>query len=317
MNCEKARNLIDAYVDGELEAPERALIEAHLDTCADCMKVRRQVEQMTELSRAFSASPPLGLQERIQQEIARPRATPMSRMKEILMTKNGMRFGIATIAVAVALGATVMLAPHTAEASSGAAILKKMIKATQGMKAMHSVSVWNQPDGSKAKIEIWTDGRDLYINRMGHLEIMYKGKFYEGGKPFDYGQGADQDTVIATGPVDPAMFTASVQIREISRGQTEPEDLGFGTLRGTRVRVVSIVNQEGTEKHVFYVDPNTGLPLKDEVWSRAGNKWVAFGWVDYEFIDSLDPKLFKNLPREIKTHESGGKVIGALGGGKG
>jgi len=36
MSCKQARDLIDAYVDGEIELPEKTVLESHLVSCADC-----------------------------------------------------------------------------------------------------------------------------------------------------------------------------------------------------------------------------------------------------------------------------------------
>ena len=36
MNCEQAKALLDTYIDGELGPDERAQLEQHLETCAEC-----------------------------------------------------------------------------------------------------------------------------------------------------------------------------------------------------------------------------------------------------------------------------------------
>ena len=36
MSCERIENLLVSYADGELEAADRAAVEAHLRTCEDC-----------------------------------------------------------------------------------------------------------------------------------------------------------------------------------------------------------------------------------------------------------------------------------------
>jgi anti-sigma factor RsiW len=52
--CERERERIGAFLDGELEAGERAALEAHLATCAGC---RQAVEDHRQLARAFAALP--------------------------------------------------------------------------------------------------------------------------------------------------------------------------------------------------------------------------------------------------------------------
>ena len=52
--CEREREQIGAFLDGELEAGERAALEAHLPTCAGC---RQALEDQQRLARAFAALP--------------------------------------------------------------------------------------------------------------------------------------------------------------------------------------------------------------------------------------------------------------------
>ena len=87
---------------------------------------------------------------------------------------------------AAAIGAAVVLAPKPAAASGAIKVYNRMIKAAEDIGACHTVSEGKMPNGTTFRVEIWTDGRDLYVNRMGHLEIIYKGKFHYGGKDIDY-----------------------------------------------------------------------------------------------------------------------------------
>ena len=42
MNCEQAREQISAMMDGELDAQEPGLLQAHIDACADCRKMKEE-----------------------------------------------------------------------------------------------------------------------------------------------------------------------------------------------------------------------------------------------------------------------------------
>lgn len=303
MNCEKAQTWIDAYVDGELDVPAKALIEAHLETCPGCREQLRRVRHVTALSQSFEAVPPEGLLEKTRFGIADRKSTPMSRIKEKLTMKQGigMRVGIATVAIAAILGAVVTLTPRPAEARGGAAaVLKKMKAAAAEVKAMHSISFWDDIENKpRIRIEIWTDGKDLYIDRGGHLEIIRHGKFYEGGKPFDYQKYLPDGTMVASGPVDPAMFTVSTQLKMLNRSGADPIDAGTATFQGRTVRKITITTDDGQERHTFWVDAGSDLPLRDSVEHLENGDWVESGYTDYEFIDALDPKLFDNLPPQV------------------
>ena len=52
--CEREREQIGALLDGELEAGERAALEAHLADCAGC---RQALEDQRQLAAAFAALP--------------------------------------------------------------------------------------------------------------------------------------------------------------------------------------------------------------------------------------------------------------------
>ena len=42
MNCEHAREQISAMMDGELDVQETGLLQAHIDGCADCRKMKEE-----------------------------------------------------------------------------------------------------------------------------------------------------------------------------------------------------------------------------------------------------------------------------------
>jgi anti-sigma factor RsiW len=46
MSCQEARQLIDAYVDRELDLVQSLDFERHLESCADCSALREQIEEL-------------------------------------------------------------------------------------------------------------------------------------------------------------------------------------------------------------------------------------------------------------------------------
>lgn len=306
MNCNQAQKLIDAYVDNELDAQQRAIIDAHLSSCPACAEQMRQVDRITALSQQFEMNPTEGLKGKIALEVLAQRPTTMDRIKEKLKMKNrvGIRVGMATMVVAAVVGTGFVLAPKPAAASGAIKVYNRMIKAAKNIGACHTVSEGKMGDGTPWRVEIWTDGRDLWVDRMGHLEIIYKGKFHYGGKDIDYKKlGIGEDQMIAVGPVDPALFTLSSLLQSLGRDHSQPVDLGFTTLRGKRVQMIGIRDSTSGARHTFFVPQGSDLPMRSIVEGLEAGGWVQSEVADYEFVDRIPPALFKNLPPAVKMHD--------------
>ena len=71
MKCGSIQELLSGYVDKELSATERVLVEAHLTQCTDCQNQLAEIKKMTNLLRTSfqNVVAPLGLEERIAQAI--------------------------------------------------------------------------------------------------------------------------------------------------------------------------------------------------------------------------------------------------------
>ncbi len=81
MNCEEVRNLIDAYVDGELDLVTSLAIERHLQGCADCTRLvqSRQALHQAVANSSLYYRAPAGLRREVRASLraaARPGATP-------------------------------------------------------------------------------------------------------------------------------------------------------------------------------------------------------------------------------------------------
>ena len=64
-NCKKDPAQLSAYLDGELEAPERKRLEAHLRSCSDCQKTLALLKTMQEALGEDLPTAPAGLREGI------------------------------------------------------------------------------------------------------------------------------------------------------------------------------------------------------------------------------------------------------------
>lgn len=77
MNCDEVRQLIDAYVDGELDLVNSLTVERHLADCPDCGPVYRHRRALREALRngALYFSAPPGLETRLRKSIRQTSAS--------------------------------------------------------------------------------------------------------------------------------------------------------------------------------------------------------------------------------------------------
>jgi anti-sigma factor RsiW len=79
MTCNDTAGLIDAYMDGELDAAEAARVSAHMDGCANC---RRQLDDREGLRRLLRGLPYYAVPPRVQAAVNRG-ATSLHRRKQL------------------------------------------------------------------------------------------------------------------------------------------------------------------------------------------------------------------------------------------
>ncbi|MGI8961681.1 MAG: anti-sigma factor family protein [Bryobacteraceae bacterium] len=74
MNCKEACAFVDAYVDRELDLVRSVEFESHLETCADCRALCKQVEELRSAVRAYRPyfGAPEGLESRIRAQLQVP-----------------------------------------------------------------------------------------------------------------------------------------------------------------------------------------------------------------------------------------------------
>ena len=72
MNCAHCRQLLDAWLDGEIDRATAEAIEAHFARCPDCAAARRERERLRSLVRAASRAEavPAGVATRIRSKLA-------------------------------------------------------------------------------------------------------------------------------------------------------------------------------------------------------------------------------------------------------
>ena len=71
MRCDRARELIDAYVDGELGGDDRAAVAAHVETCAECAELMADIRRTSQAVAALGRdSAPAALAPRLRSRLA-------------------------------------------------------------------------------------------------------------------------------------------------------------------------------------------------------------------------------------------------------
>ncbi|MBV8967515.1 MAG: zf-HC2 domain-containing protein, partial [Verrucomicrobia bacterium] len=67
MKCDEVRQVLDAYLDQEIDDAERLKIGKHLDECNDCSMLSERRREINELFQAYLGEnqPPLGLETKV------------------------------------------------------------------------------------------------------------------------------------------------------------------------------------------------------------------------------------------------------------
>jgi hypothetical protein len=66
MECEDVRKRLKAFIDDDLEDPERTAVRDHLEGCRECSRAARQLGRLGEVLHAWkAANPPEGLSDRL------------------------------------------------------------------------------------------------------------------------------------------------------------------------------------------------------------------------------------------------------------
>lgn len=119
MPCDTYKTWLSAYLDGEIPAADRQLLERHLDTCALCTGELESLRGSQRLLRGLLAEePPAELRPRIMAAIAATRPSPWSRLAALLQLPAPVaRWSMAGAGLAAAIGVGITLLRLTPEAA--------------------------------------------------------------------------------------------------------------------------------------------------------------------------------------------------------
>ena len=115
MTCDEATNLLDAWHDGELDAPRSAALERHLEECAGCAALSEARSALSEVlvERATRYSAPASLRKMVEAQVTRPPAVRPPRV----MPWRGFAMA-ASVALFVVLGWNAWQLQNAAPASN-------------------------------------------------------------------------------------------------------------------------------------------------------------------------------------------------------
>jgi hypothetical protein len=104
MECEDIRTQLKAFVDKDLEDPERAVVCEHLDGCRDCSRAARQLGKLAGALQAWKAADlPAGLYERLQAGLRPPRSWWRKALTPAFAWRAALRFAEAAAIVVITL----------------------------------------------------------------------------------------------------------------------------------------------------------------------------------------------------------------------
>ncbi len=164
--CEREREQIGAFLDGELEAGERAAFEAHLATCAGC---RQAVEDHRQLARAFAALPavaaPPDFEARFWARIARGEDAPKGLLARVFgWLSPGRGLALATAAgAALLLFRFVGLPPEHDSAATAAAEAVVTRDSLPAAEAAPALAARAAPSPADTDVRLVTDVRDFEL----------------------------------------------------------------------------------------------------------------------------------------------------------
>ncbi|HLN31542.1 MAG TPA: zf-HC2 domain-containing protein [Gemmataceae bacterium] len=102
MNCEQVQTLLSRLHDGELDAPERVPVEAHLKTCPVCSAKLIAMQEISEAAAHWSEpEPPGDLWERLEARLGAGSPAPASRRRFIARFRRVALAALVLLAVAI------------------------------------------------------------------------------------------------------------------------------------------------------------------------------------------------------------------------
>lgn len=176
MNCTEAAELIDPYVDGELDLVKTLDIENHIRNCAKCAAMHRNIatlrSSMREQMTYFRA--PVGLEQRIRMNIPELKNEPRG-MAFLFRKSLAIAAGIALVVTTIWLSTRMVAGNHRA-------LLAAEVTSAH-VRSLMADHLWDVRSTDQHTVKPWFDGKLDFAPDVGNFaEASYS---LEGGR-LDY-----------------------------------------------------------------------------------------------------------------------------------
>jgi anti-sigma factor RsiW len=157
MTCQETRQLLDAYVDGELDLVRSLDLERHLESCAECHAVAAQVEGVRSAVQTYNPYflAPAGLETRIRAQLR----LPAEAQPETVPPKNFLIWRFAAVAASlVGLAVLTAMFVTTLRRPSEADTLARQVVSghIRSLMANHLADV---PSSDQHTVKPWFNGK--------------------------------------------------------------------------------------------------------------------------------------------------------------
>jgi hypothetical protein len=104
MKCERIRELLSDYINGDLTQAVRSLVEIHLESCGSCRKELAKLERMRSILRSFQpVEPPYGFTQRVLASYRARREREVSPLRRFLLGELQPRRALAYAVISLLL----------------------------------------------------------------------------------------------------------------------------------------------------------------------------------------------------------------------
>lgn len=99
ISCSKAREMIDSYIDGDINEADMTAFEDHISTCDDCRELYEFTIQVTSALKRSIQPPPADFTARVMDRVRQEAAAPVKQNKILPFFRSWKAYGSAAAAV--------------------------------------------------------------------------------------------------------------------------------------------------------------------------------------------------------------------------
>lgn len=301
MNCNEATKLINAALDGELNAAEKQAVDQHLEKCPECRHIASHSTRLkSELQTPVAV--PAQLKAAVRDHLFLPKSQPVIARKKPMNKLSTTKWGLTGLAAAaLAIAAMVALTPRPADAKT---VLKKMQTAAQKSPVINVVEN-DKVSGRSFNYEVLlvngrpsdvklvegrppaTSGREITLSD-GTIRLVRitdeKGKAIPSNKTNEakYVEGFLFDVTKLDLPTAEGIAEA-LQIG--GKGAAEPKLLGTEMVGGKEVQILCVEDKKKNQRALYWINSATGLPFNQRVEVKVDGKWIELKSRKFSYIE--------------------------------